>query len=211
MMLAGWTLAEIAPVFAAGAVAITALYLLRMRRRQVVVPFAALWQRVTRESDTRRLWKRLRRLLSWLLQIGLLALLCAALGDPRPDSWLRDPRIDAAFQIGPGRVQPCPRLGQPGLQVLPGLLLLGTCGLPPPPVLDLGVTPFGQESWVRLQPVPPVRDPGEGHCQQPPDLLQASVGPLLGLGRACLRLIIVMQSLFDPPQPSRARLSLGSH
>ncbi len=95
MIFAGWTLPEIAPVFAAGALAITTLYLLRMRRRRLVVPFAALWERVTRESDTRRLWKRLRRLLSWLLQIGLLALLCAALGDPRPDSWLRAPQTVA--------------------------------------------------------------------------------------------------------------------
>lgn len=89
MILSGWTLPEILPVFAAGAAAITALYLLRMRRRQLVVPFAALWQRVTRESDTRRLWRRLRRLFSWLVQLVLLALLCAALADPRPESWLR--------------------------------------------------------------------------------------------------------------------------
>jgi hypothetical protein len=112
MILSGWTLPEILPVFAAGAAAITALYLLRMRRRQVVVPFAALWQRVTRESDTRRLWKRLRRLLSWLFQIAVLALLCAALGDPRPESWLRDPEtlaivIDrSASTAGPSAADP---------------------------------------------------------------------------------------------------------
>ena len=121
MMLAGWTLAEIAPVFAAGAVAITALYLLRMRRRQVVVPFAALWQRVTRESDTRRLWKRLRRLLSWLLQIGLLALLCAALGDPRPDSWLRDPET-VAVVIDRSASTAGPAAGEDGVTRLDVLL-----------------------------------------------------------------------------------------
>ena len=91
MNLAGWTLAELLPLFAAGATAITGLYLLRMRRRQLVVPFAALWRQVTRESDTRRLWRKLRRVLSWLLQLCLLALLCLALGDPRPSAWLRDP------------------------------------------------------------------------------------------------------------------------
>lgn len=91
MNLAGWALADVATLFAAGAAVITTLYLLRMRRRRVVVPFAALWQRVTRESDTRRLWKKLRRMLSWLLQLALLALLCLALGDPRPEAWLRDP------------------------------------------------------------------------------------------------------------------------
>lgn len=91
MNLAGWTLAELLPLFAGGSLAITAMYLLRMRRRQLQVPFAALWRQVTRESDTRRLWRKLRRVLSWLLQIALLALLCLALGDPRPESWLRDP------------------------------------------------------------------------------------------------------------------------
>ena len=34
MTLSGWTWPEILPVFAAGAAAITALYLLRMRRRR---------------------------------------------------------------------------------------------------------------------------------------------------------------------------------
>lgn len=91
MNLAGWTLAELLPLFAGGSLAITTLYLLRMRRRQLQVPFAALWRQVTRESDTRRLWRKLRRVLSWLLQIALLALLCLALGDPRPASWLREP------------------------------------------------------------------------------------------------------------------------
>jgi len=89
--LAGWTLAELLPLFAGGSLAITAMYLLRMRRRQLQVPFAALWRQVTRESDTRKLWRKLRRVLSWLLQIALLALLCLALGDPRPESWLREP------------------------------------------------------------------------------------------------------------------------
>ena len=95
MIFTGWTLAELGPLFLAGTAAITALYLLRMRRRQLVVPFAALWRQVTRESDTRRLWRKLRRVLSWLLQVGLLALLCFALGDPRPEVWLRDPRTIA--------------------------------------------------------------------------------------------------------------------
>ncbi|MBL9106212.1 MAG: VWA domain-containing protein [Myxococcales bacterium] len=105
MTFTGWTLAELGPLFLAGAAAITGLYLLRMRRRQLVVPFAALWRQVTRESDTRRLWRRLRRVLSWLFQLVLLALLCLALGDPRPEVWLRDPRtvaivIDRSASMG---------------------------------------------------------------------------------------------------------------
>ena len=91
MTFAGWTLSQLGVLFGVGAGAITLLYLLRMRRRQVVVPFAALWEQVTRESESRQIWRKLRRLLSWLVQLIVLALLCAALGDPRPDVWLRDP------------------------------------------------------------------------------------------------------------------------
>ncbi|EDM76652.1 hypothetical protein PPSIR1_18322 [Plesiocystis pacifica SIR-1] len=95
MQLAGWALAELAVVFAAGAGVITLLYLLRMRRRQVVVPFAELWEQVTRESESRKLWRKLRRLFSWLIQLILLALVCLALGDPRPEVWLREPATTA--------------------------------------------------------------------------------------------------------------------
>jgi hypothetical protein len=95
MELAGFTLAELGTIFAAGAGVITLLYLLRMRRRQLIVPFAALWEQVTRESETRRLWRKLRRLISWLVQLILLALICLALGDPRPEVWLREPRTTA--------------------------------------------------------------------------------------------------------------------
>ncbi|MCA9685939.1 MAG: VWA domain-containing protein, partial [Myxococcales bacterium] len=95
MEFAGWALADLAVIFAAGAGVITLLYLLRMRRRQVIVPFAELWEQVTRESESRRLWRKLRRLLSWLVQIVLLALVCLALGDPRPEVWLRDPATTA--------------------------------------------------------------------------------------------------------------------
>ncbi len=91
MNFAGWAMAELAVIFAAGAGVITLLYLLRMRRRQVIVPFAALWEQVTRESESRRLWRKLRRLISWLIQLLLLALVCLALGDPRPAVWLREP------------------------------------------------------------------------------------------------------------------------
>lgn len=95
MELAGFTLVELGTIFGAGAAVITLLYLLRMRRRQLIVPFAALWDQVTRESETRRLWRKLRRLISWLFQLILLALICLALGDPRPEVWLREPRTTA--------------------------------------------------------------------------------------------------------------------
>lgn len=91
MSFAGLSLSQLLPLMGAGAGVITLLYLLRMRRREIVVPFAELWERVTRESESRRLWRKLRRLLSWLLQLVVLALIGLALGDPRPEVWLRDP------------------------------------------------------------------------------------------------------------------------
>ena len=58
MNLAGWSASAVATLFAAGAGVITLLYLLKMRRREIEVPFAALWDRVTRVSDARRIWRR---------------------------------------------------------------------------------------------------------------------------------------------------------
>ncbi len=91
MNLAGWSLSQLGVLFGVCGAAITVLYLLRMRRRKVVVPFAALWERVTRHSESRKIWRRLRRLLSWLLQLLLLAMIVAAIGDPRTHAWVRDP------------------------------------------------------------------------------------------------------------------------
>jgi hypothetical protein len=104
---AGWSFSQLAVLLGVGGGAITLLYLLRMRRRKVVVPFAALWARVTRDSESRKIWRRLRRLLSWLVQLILLGLVVAAIGDPRTNAWARDPMtvaivIDAsASMAGP--------------------------------------------------------------------------------------------------------------
>jgi hypothetical protein len=92
MTFAGWSLAQLLPVIGAAAGGVTLLYLLKMRRRQLEVPFAALWERVLRETETRKLWRRLRRVLSWLIQLLLLGLVAFALRDPRPSAWLRDPQ-----------------------------------------------------------------------------------------------------------------------
>lgn len=91
MTFAGWSFSQLAMLFGVAGGAITLLYLLRMRRRKVVVPFAALWERVTRDSESRKIWRRLRRLLSWLVQLILLGLVVAAIGDPRTHAWVRDP------------------------------------------------------------------------------------------------------------------------
>jgi hypothetical protein len=66
----------------AGAV-IVVFYILKLRRRPVAVPFSKIWTRILRDKEATSLFSQLKRLLSLLLQLALLALLLLALGDPR--------------------------------------------------------------------------------------------------------------------------------
>jgi hypothetical protein len=83
MILAGLTLAQLGMIFGAAAVFATALYILKLRRRTVAVPFTKLWEKILRDKEATSLFSRLKRLLSLLVQLALLALLAFALGDPR--------------------------------------------------------------------------------------------------------------------------------
>ncbi|MSP91901.1 MAG: VWA domain-containing protein [Myxococcales bacterium] len=69
-------------------VALTLLYLLRPRRRQVEVPYAGLWRRVLAEHEMRTIGGRWRRLASWALFLGVAALLIGALAEPM---WRHEP------------------------------------------------------------------------------------------------------------------------
>lgn len=70
----------------AAALLITVLYLLKLRKRRIQVPFSPLWQRVITEHRKQNdWWRRLRRLMSWLLQILLAALLIFAVADPHTE------------------------------------------------------------------------------------------------------------------------------
>ncbi|MBM4357251.1 MAG: VWA domain-containing protein [Deltaproteobacteria bacterium] len=62
---------------------VVVLYILKLRRRPIAVPFASLWKRVLRDREATSLFSQLKRLLSLLLQLALLTLLLGALGDPR--------------------------------------------------------------------------------------------------------------------------------
>ena len=81
--LAGLTLAHVLTVFAVVGGAVVGLYLLKRRRRVVVVPFVRLWDRVLADERTTRLFSQLKRLLSLLLALLLVGLIALALGDPR--------------------------------------------------------------------------------------------------------------------------------
>lgn len=84
MAFAGLPISALIAIFGAAATAIAALYVLKLRRRPVAVPFSAIWHRVLRDKEASQLFSRLRNLLSLLLQLVLLLLLVIALGDPRP-------------------------------------------------------------------------------------------------------------------------------
>ena len=83
MHLAGYSVLGLLGVFGAVALATVALYILKLRRRPVPVVFSPIWQRVLGDRESSRLFSQLKRWLSLLVQLALLALLVLALGDPR--------------------------------------------------------------------------------------------------------------------------------
>lgn len=83
MIFAGLPLVQWLGILGAAAAFATALYILKLRRRAVAVPFSKLWERILRDKEATSLFSKLKRLLSLLLQIALLALLAISLGDPR--------------------------------------------------------------------------------------------------------------------------------
>ncbi|MEO7109301.1 MAG: VWA domain-containing protein, partial [Polyangiaceae bacterium] len=83
MIFAGLPFATLATIFGIAAAAVIAFYILKLRRRVFAVPFSPLWQRILRDKEATSLFSKLKRLLSLLLQLALLALLVLALGDPR--------------------------------------------------------------------------------------------------------------------------------
>ena len=92
MTLLGLTLTQLALVMGLSGAAVTVLYILKLRRRRVRVPFSRLWDRVLKEKESTSLFRRLKRLLSLLLQLLFLLLLTAALGDPRLSTEVLDGR-----------------------------------------------------------------------------------------------------------------------
>lgn len=75
-------LAPAALAFAALSVPIILLYMLRLRRREVLVSSTLLWQRLLRDREANMPWQRLRRNLLLLLQLLILALLVLSLARP---------------------------------------------------------------------------------------------------------------------------------
>lgn len=92
MFLTGLPIGTLLGIFAAAAAAVVVLYILKLRRRPVPVPFAGIWRQLLRDKEATTLFSQLKRLLSLLLQLALLALLVLALGDPRTSTNLIEGR-----------------------------------------------------------------------------------------------------------------------
>jgi len=92
MALSGLPLGTLLGIFGAGAALVVVFYILKLRRRAVPVPFSRIWDSVLRDKQATELFSKLRRMLSLLLQLALLALLVLALGDPKPKEDLREGR-----------------------------------------------------------------------------------------------------------------------
>ncbi|AUX24817.1 hypothetical protein SOCEGT47_053570 [Sorangium cellulosum] len=115
MHFTGVPLATLLQIGALAGAVVVVFYILKLRRRPVAVPFSKIWERVLRDKEATSLFSQLKRLLSLLLQLALLALLLLALGDPRPEANLIEGRnivvlIDAsasmqAIDVAPSRLE----------------------------------------------------------------------------------------------------------
>jgi von Willebrand factor type A domain/Aerotolerance regulator N-terminal len=115
MILAGLPFATLATIFGIVGAFVVGLYILKLRRRTVAVPFSPLWQRILKDKEATSLFSKLKRLLSLLLQLALLLLLVLALGDPRAAATLIKGRnlvvlVDAsasmqATDVAPSRLE----------------------------------------------------------------------------------------------------------
>jgi Ca-activated chloride channel homolog len=111
MHLTGLPLATLIQIGALAGAAVVVFYILKLRRRPVAVPFSKIWTRILRDKEATSLFSQLKRLLSLLLQLALLALLLLALGDPRAAANLIEGRnivvlVDASASMSATDVAP---------------------------------------------------------------------------------------------------------
>ncbi len=83
MFLAGLPIATLLTVAGIAGGLTLVFYILKLKRRPIAVPFSHIWERILRDKEATSLFSQLKRLLSLLLQLLLLALLIFSLGDPR--------------------------------------------------------------------------------------------------------------------------------
>lgn len=150
MIFAGLPLATLLGIFGVAAAFATALYILKLRRRTVPVPFSKLWEKILRDKEATSLFSRLKRLLSLLVQLALLALLAFALGDPRAAATLIKGRnlvvlVDASASMQATDVAPT-RLAVAKEEVKKVIRGLGGSDRMLVAQMDAAITPLGPMS-----------------------------------------------------------------
>ena len=85
MIFNGYTPEAILPYLIGLAVIIAILYLLKVRRRAVAVPYIGLWREVLEKSSHRRWHDWIKRFISYLICILVIGLIALALLDPRQE------------------------------------------------------------------------------------------------------------------------------
>jgi hypothetical protein len=115
MVFAGLPLSTLLAIGGAFAAATVVLYVLKLRRRPLAVPFTRLWREVRSEKQSSSLFSQLKRLLSLLLSLLMVGALVLALGDPRPSGHRTEGRsfvvlVDTSASMGATDEKPS-RLG----------------------------------------------------------------------------------------------------
>ena len=150
MIFAGLPFATLLTIFGIVGVGVVSLYILKLRRRTVAVPFSPLWQKILKDKEATSLFSKLKRLLSLLLQLALLLLLVLALGDPRAAATLIKGRnlvvlVDASASMQATDVAPS-RLGAAKDKVKSMIRGLGGSDRMLVAQMDAMVTPMGPMS-----------------------------------------------------------------
>jgi hypothetical protein len=148
VIFAGLPLAQLVAIFGAVGFGVVVLYILKLRRRVVAVPFSPLWERILRDKEATSLFSKLKRILSLLLQLALLALLVLALGDPRAAESLLKGRtvvvlVDSSASMQATDASPHDRLGAAKEEVKKIIRGLGGADRMLVAQMDAMVTPLG--------------------------------------------------------------------
>jgi hypothetical protein len=106
MQFVGMEMSTLLTLAGLTAAAVTVLYILKLRKRRIEVPFSPLWREILLEHKQQSdLWRRFRRLLSWLLHLIMAALLAFALADPHLENEVVEGRhilllVDSSASMG---------------------------------------------------------------------------------------------------------------
>ncbi len=212
MILAGLPFATLAGIFAVAGLAVLALYILKLRRRTVPVPFSVLWQRILKDKEATSLFSKLKRLLSLLLQLALLALLILALGDPRAAAALIKGRnlvvlVDASASMQAVDVSPT-RLDVAKDQVKALIRGMGGSDRMLVAQMDAAVTPLGPMSGdtSELERAVDAIKPTEARADFP-RALRFATDTLRGVDNA--EIVVVSDGELGPASDSIGAVHLG--